>query len=214
MFKFQQKLLLVVCLFTISSVNADEWQLAKETDGIQVFTRSISGSSLKAFKGVVTIPARLTSIVATIDDTSIHTRLFHNTKIAKELKKVSPTESYRYFVTKLPWPVKNRDSIVHSVLKQNKQTKSIQVTLTAAPKYIPVKSGLVRIQQMTGRWLLVPEKNSVKVVYEMSVNPGGNLPTWLVNSMSVDLPFITLKNLRNLVKQPKYQKAHRSFIID
>ena len=215
MFKIEQSLLLIICLLlTIGTVNAEEWKLVKQDDGIQVFTRSAPHSALKAFKGVVSIPARLTSIVATIDDTSVYTQLFYNTKSAKELKKVSDTESYRYFVTKLPWPAQSRDSIVHTVLKQNKQNKNIQITLNGAPKYIPLKPDLLRIKKMAGRWLLVPEKDSVKVVYEMSVDPGGNLPTWLVNNMSVDLPFITLKNLRNLVKQAKYQQAHRSFIFD
>ena len=72
---------------------------------------------------------------------------------------------------------------------------------------------------MTGRWLLVPEKSasgreSIKVLYEMNVDPGGDLPSWLVNNMAVDLPFITLKNLRNLVKRARYQNIDRSFIID
>ena len=218
MFKIGKNLQLVVCLlFTIgmvNAVNADEWKLVKQDNGIQVYTRSSPHSALKAFKGVVSIPARLTSIVATIDDTNVYTQLFHNTKTAKELKKVSDTESYRYFVTKLPWPAQSRDSIVHSVLKQNKQNKSIQITLNGVPKYIPSKPDLLRIKKMTGRWLLVPEKDSVKVVYEMNVDPGGNLPTWLVNNMAIDLPFITLNNLRNLVKQAKYQQAHRSFIVD
>ena len=208
------KLLLIICLLFSNIANADNWQLTKENDGISVYTRTTPGSAFKAFKGVVSIPARLTSIVATIDDTSIYTQLFHNTKSAKELKQVNENESYKYMVTALPWPVQSRDSIVHSVLKQDRKTKTIQITMNGAPKYIPSKKGLVRIQKMSGRWLLVPEKNSVKVVYEMNVDPGGNIPTWLVNNMSVDLPFITLKNLSRLVKKAKYQKARRPFIID
>lgn len=211
--------LILVASFLFSSivsvnVSADSWKLMKESSGIQVFTRTNQGSAFKAFKGVVYIPARLSSIVATIDDTSVYSHLFHNAKNAKDLKRVNRNEAYKYMVTTLPWPATNRDSIVHSVLKQNKQTKTIQITMNGVPKYIPEKRGLVRIKKMTGRWLLIPERNSVKVVYEMSADPGGNLPTWLVNNMSVDLPFITLKNLRTLVKQAKYQNVSDSLIID
>lgn len=205
------RLLVVVSFLFSTSVYADNWQLAKEEGGIQVFTKNTSGSSLKAFKGVISIPTHLGAILATINDTSIYSRLFHNTKQTKELKRVSKIESYRYMVTGLPWPAKSRDSAIHSVLRQDKKTKVIQITLNGVPNYIPVKPNLIRIQKMSGRWLLVPQKDSVKVIYEMSVDPGGSLPTWLVNSMSVDLPFITLSNLRNLVKQEKYQKAKLSF---
>ncbi|HIQ14459.1 MAG TPA: hypothetical protein EYH38_02660 [Leucothrix sp.] len=208
------KLLFVLCLLLSNIAYADNWQLTKEGEGIQVFTRATPGSAIKAFKGVVSIPARLTSIVAIIDDTSVYTRLFYNTKSAKELKKMGDMASYKYVVTALPWPAQGRDSIIHSVLKQDKQSKTIQITMQGVPKYLPLKPGLVRIKKMTGRWLLIPEKESVKVVYEMNVDPGGNLPKWLVNSMSVDLPFSTLKNLRSLVKQAKYQKAKRPFIVD
>lgn len=211
------KLLLIVCLLLPSIVvNAANWKLTKESNGIQVFTRPISGTSLKAFKGVVSIPARLTSIVTTINDTSVYPYLFHGTESAKELKKVNDTESYKYVVTELPWPAQSRDSIIHSVIKQDKKSKTIQITMRGVPKYIPSKPGLVRIQKMTGRWLLVPEKNkkSIKVIYEMNVDPGGNLPKWLVNNMSVDLPFITLANLRDIVRRAKYKNVRRSFIID
>jgi len=208
------KLLIMLCLVSSAIANADNWRLSKEVNGIKVFTQSTVGSSLKTFKGVVSIPARLTSIVAVIDDTSVYPHLFYSTKSAKDLKKVSNTEAYKYLVTSPPWPAQGRDSIVHSVLKQNKQNKSIQITMNGAPQYLPEKPGLVRIKKMSGRWLLVPEKNSVKVVYEMRVDPGGNLPTWLVNSMSVDLPFFTLESLRKLVKQKKYQNLHRAFIVD
>lgn len=211
------KLLLIVCLLLPSIVvNAANWKLTKESNGIQVFTRPISGTSLKAFKGVVSIPARLTSIVTTINDTSVYPYLFHGTESAKELKKVNDAESYKYVVTELPWPAQSRDSIIHSVIKQDKKSKTIQITMRGVPKYIPSKPGLVRIQKMTGRWLLVPEKNkkSIKVIYEMNVDPGGNLPKWLVNNMSVDLPFITLANLRDIVRRAKYKNVRRSFIID
>lgn len=205
----KKTIFLVMTLFVATSLSADNWQLVKEKGGIQVFTRNTPGSSLKAFKGVVSIPASLSAVVATLDDTSVYSQLFHNARNAKELKKVNEFESYKYMVTKLPWPAKSRDSIIHSVLKQDKKSKVIQISMRGAPKYIPAKAGLIRMQKMTGRWLLIPEKKRVKVVYEMSADPGGNLPTWLVNSMSVDIPFITLMNLKKLVKRPKYQKVKR-----
>jgi hypothetical protein len=63
---------------------------------------------------------------------------------------------------------------------------------------------------------IVDKKNSekVKITYELSIDPGGNLPKWLVNTLAVDFPFNTLKNLRQLVKKPLYRDAKRSYIIN
>lgn len=202
------KLVLFSILLCTTSLHADNsWQLVRDKAGIQIFTRNVPGSVLKSFKGVMSIPASLSATVATIDDTSVYSQLFLNAKSSRVLKKVSDLESYKYIVTKLPWPAKSRDSIVHSILKQDKKSKVVQISMRAAPKYIPIKPGLVRIAKMSGRWLLIPQKGNVKVVYEMNIDPGGRLPAWLVNSMSVDMPFVTLSNLRNLVKRAKYQKV-------
>jgi len=209
------KVLLIASVFFSSSLYADNtWQQNKNEDDIRVFTKDVQGTALKAFRGVVTIPARLSSIVAVIDDTSVYVKLFHNAKYAKDLMRVSESEAYKYMITALPWPAVNRDSIIHSNLKQNQKSRVVQITMKSMPNYIPSKTGLVRIQKMTGRWLLVPEGNNVKVFYEMNIDPSGSLPTWLVNAMSIDLPFITLKNLREIVKQDKYRNVKNSYIID
>ena len=42
---------------------------------------------------------------------------------------------------------------------------------------------MVRIQNMKGRWLLTPianDKSNIKIEYEMDLDPGGNIPKWLV----------------------------------
>jgi hypothetical protein len=80
---------------------------------------------------------------------------------------------------------------------------------------LPLKQGMVRIQSLTGQWLLTPlTKGDVSVTYEMSVDPGGNIPKWLVNLMAVDLPFNTLQKLRNIVKEARYVNARMGNIID
>lgn len=52
------------------------------------------------------------------------------------------------------------------------------------------------------------------VAYEMSIDTGGNIPKWVVNSMAVDLPFYTLQNLRKLSGEDKYRIAKINGIID
>lgn len=191
------------------------WTLSKQENGITIYVRDMQGSNLKVFKGMMTIPTRLTTLVATLDDTKIYPQLFHNCKSAKLLKRNGTHEAFNYFITSMPWPVENRDSVVHSVLKQDKDTKKITIRVGSKSEMVATQSNMIRINKMSGYWTFEPAKNgNVKVTYELGVDPGGELPTWLVNALVVDIPFNTLSNLRELVKMPVYKTAKRSYIVD
>ncbi len=210
------KTFFIVTVFISSTAEAkSSWELNKQADGIKVYVRDIPNSKLKSFRGEITIPTRLTSLVAALEDTKVFPRLFHQCKSAKSLKKTGSNEHYNYIVTGMPWPVNPRDSITHSVLRQDKKTKKIDIAVNSKPKMLPEKKGIVRVKHLAGRWEFVPLNNGgVKVVYELSIIPGGKIPTWLVNLLIVDTPFFTLKNLRNLVKEPAYKNAKLGYIID
>ena len=216
MIRLKYRLMYFIILLLMSSIAHanNPWVLSKQANGIQVFVRNTSGSAVKSFKGVVNIPAKLTALVSVIEDTKGYPQLLHHCKSARNIKEVANNQSYKYIVTSMPWPVKDRDAIVHSVMHQNKQNKQVEIKMKASPKSLPFKAGRVRISHMVGRWILTPEKNGTKVVYEMSVDPSGNLPKFLVNALSTDMPFNTLNNLRTLVKKPIYQSAGHGFIVD
>ena len=215
-------ILLITLFFTLvftqifsPSVHAsNSWVLKKEANGIQVFLRNTPGSALKSFKGVINIPARLSTLVAVIEDTKVYPQLLQKCKSARDIKIIGNNQSYKHIITDMPWPVKDRDMIVHSVMQQNKQSKQVEIKMKAAPKMLPLTAGKVRITTMAGRWLLIPEKNGTKVIYEMNVDPAGNLPKWLVNTIPIDMPLNTLNNLRVLVKRPVYKQVKHAFIVD
>ena len=205
----------VISLYLCSVTTAAPWVLNKEENGVKVFVRDTPNSAFRAFKGVTTFPVNLSAVVAALDDVKAYPKYLHQFKSAKVLRKISDTESIRYIVTNMPWPVKDRDVVIHSRLNQNPQSKQVIISLNGEPKTAKQQVGLVRIQKMQGRWVLTPQgKNSVTVAYEMSVDPGGNIPKWLVNTLSVDIPFYTLSNLRKLVQQPIYRQAKLSYITE
>lgn len=209
------KILLLLSFFLSSTIQANNsWTLSKEEDGIKVYVRDTPGFSVQSFRGVITLPDRLVSALAVIEDIKAYPQLLHKCKSARTVTKVSETESIKYLVTDMPWPVKDRDTIVHSVLTQNKGTKQVQIQINAVSKGVELQPDMLRVTKMKGSWQLTPQKNGVTVAYEMNVDPGGSIPKWLVNTMAVDMPFNTLKNLQRLVKKAEYQKAKRSYILE
>jgi hypothetical protein len=45
------------------------------------------------------------------------------------------------------------------------------------------------------------------VTWQHHTEPGGSIPNWLVNKLIVDTPFNTLRNLRSIVQEEKYEKV-------
>ncbi len=216
------KIVMIFTLFCSCTLEAENtWQIAKQEEGIQVYVRDNSKSSLKVFRGVMILSStKLSSLVAVLDDVKIMPQLLHNCKSAEIIKKEDKYSTTLYIVSKMPWPVKNRDSVVHSIMTQDKNTKKVLINMRSNPKAVPLKKGMVRVAAMSGYWEFMPvmvdgkDSKQVKVTYELSIDPGGNLPKWLVNTLAVDFPFNTLKNLRQLVKKPAYRTAKPPNIIN
>lgn len=207
--QFKTIIFIFLCSIAFNSQADNSWQLEKDEEKIKVFVASKAGSALKSFRGTMTIPARISSLVAVIEDVQTLPRWLHNCISARQLKEINQNESYNYIVTDMPWPVADRDTIVHSRLSQNKTSKEVIIKLSASQKHMPPQQGLVRIKNMSGKWQLTSVgKNRIKVVYEMSVDPGGKIPKWIVNAMVVDIPFYTLQKLRTIVKEAKYVNAN------
>ncbi|MGK0270371.1 MAG: ribosome-associated toxin RatA of RatAB toxin-antitoxin module [Cocleimonas sp.] len=216
LFAYSFKLFLFSTLMFSTYVEANsKWRLDKDEEGIKIYLRNTPGSALKSFKSTMTVNRSLSSLLTVIEDTKSYPRWLHNCRSAKLLKQVSETEIVNYVVTDMPWPVADRDAVISASRSQNKSNKRIEIKLRAEPKLLSKVVGKVRIENMHGRWLLTTHgKDKVNVIYEMSIDPGGNIPKWVVNAMAVDLPFYTLDKLRKISKEDKYANAKVKGILD
>ena len=191
------------------------WRLNKEEESIQVYLRNSKNSAAMSFKGTMTVKSKLSSVLAVIGDVSSFPRWLYLCRSAMTLSSSDETRLINYIVLDMPWPLLDRDSLVVTSPSQNKSTKRVEIKMHAEPTYVLKVAGKVRIETMYGRWLLTPVgSGEVNIIYEMTADPGGNIPKWLVNSMIADLPFYTLLNLREVIKEDKYANAKIPGIID
>jgi hypothetical protein len=191
---------------TIGTAKA-QWELVKDKDGIKVFLKTAAGSKIKEFKGVTNVNSSLDSILAVLYDTQACAEWIHNCSQAARLTDISFYEAYIYQVINFPFPVKDRDLILHTVMTQDPETKDVTIKLNSAPDYVS-KTGNVRIKTSAGYYLLKPlPDGTVEVTWQHYTDPGGGVPAWMVNSLLVDTPFKTLENLKKIVHEQKYQEA-------
>ena len=211
---------LLLLLFIINSSfispflsSTDEWQLKKQESGISVYTRTAENSSFKELKSQVQIKTSLSSIIALLNDWDSYPQWVYKCGKSNTIKKINETELIHYQTLIAPWPVDDRDFVVNVKLSQDAKTKTVYQKAVCIPDYIPKVDGHVRITEFKALWTITPLKNGmVNVEYQLLVDPGGNIPAWLVNLAVVDGPFETTFHLKEWVMKAKYQNAKFSYI--
>jgi hypothetical protein len=210
-------LLTLTCfIFFITIANAqDGWKLKTEDEGIKVYTRSVNNSNFKAVKVNCEVPATASQFVAVIMDIKNSVTWAYHTKSATVLKQVSPSELYYYSEVQVPWPVHNRDFISHILVKQDPKTKIITIDAPCLGDYIPQKNGIIRVTNSVGRWTITPTtKDTLKIEYTLALDPGGDVPAWLINLFAAEGPMQTFKNLKLQLQKPAYQHVDLPYIVD
>ena len=194
--------LFTLILFGVSPVFS--WELQKNKNNIKIYTRSVKGSEIKEFKGTTKVKSNLSAFLGLLSDAKACPKWIHQCKSSKVLKTISQTERINYNITDLPFPVTDRDVVIHSKVSQDPKTKIVTVRLTGKKSYKKEVGGLVRVEKLSGYWRFKPLGNGfVQVTYQVHSEPGGSLPGWLINSGVVDMPYETLRKMKKLL--PSYQ---------
>lgn len=215
------KLLLLFMVFFLSQGIAAhfeyDWHLVREEDGIQVYLKKFLDDDVKSFKGVVDIPSSVDSLLAVIIDVEACPDWIHHCTNPTLLLRKAFLEIYHYQIHKLPFPALNREFILHSKVTRSPETGAVLIQINAVPEFCSEKikpctqlsdRQMVRVEHSHGHYLLEPlDKKNTRVTWTHHTNPGGYLPTWLINRLIREVPFRTLQGLRKKVCEEKYQKA-------
>ncbi|MDZ5601881.1 START domain-containing protein [Pseudomonas sp. RP23018S] len=179
--------------------HADNWQVAKDEEGVKVSLSEVAGSKYKAYKGETLIKAPLAKVAAVQEDVAGACAWIHECKSQKLLKHEGDlTWTYTQFNT--PVMVTPRDSVLR-ITTSTGADGSITRKIEEDPAYLPEEKGFVRVTKVEGFWKLVPQGDNTWVTYQVHTEPGGSVPSWLANKFVVDAPFNTLKHLRERVEQ-------------
>lgn len=196
-----------------TAVSDDAWHLKKYEEGIAVYTRTAENSNYKELKAITKIKTSLSSIMALLQDWDSYPSWVYRCGASKTLKVISDHELIHYQTVVAPWPASDRDFVVNVKVTQDPITKVITQRASCLSSFIPELPGMVRIQEFKAAWTLTPsEDGTVTLQYQLLVNPGGNVPAWMVNMAVVDGPFETTSQLKKMVFHAKYQQAKVPYI--
>jgi hypothetical protein len=179
-----------------------DWSLVNNGSWIQVYKSDMSNSTYKRIKVECTIDGTIDKLVQVLNDVNNHKNWIYNTKNAYIIKRVSSSEYYYYTETSLPWPMQNRDAVVHIKFQKDNANHSLNIIAVGEPGYLSSVSGKVRVPRSANTWeVTVPEANKLHIIYIFEADPGGSLPSWLVNSFVNKGPYESFKKLAEILKK-------------
>jgi uncharacterized membrane protein len=190
-------LIMMVLPFTVLS--QDDWDLARNKNDIKIYTRSIENSKLKHHKGVAIIDAPFEQVYQAMINVEEATDWVYNCLESRILQKHNDSVLVYYSTYKAPWPTKNRDLVTKLTYYIEDKTGNGVLIYETAEGYIDLDNKFVRITEYYDITTIVPiGDNQVKIIMEGYTDPGGNIPSWIVNMFIADGPYESMIGLKKI----------------
>ena len=174
------------------------WNLTERGKGVTHYSQSVKGSDLNAYKGVCLIDSSIENVYAFLIDVSRHTSWIAYCSKSAVVEKNSDSDAIQYYDFDVPWPLSNRDIVVHCTTEVDSKTGAITISSSAVKdSVVPLKKDHLRITDAKQKWVIeqiAPEKTRV-TLYSLT-HIKGPAPKLLKKLVSHVIPSTSLKNLR------------------
>jgi len=133
-------LLIVSASFSLHALEID-WQLQKDHNGIQVYTRDVQLESYsadvdsvqKAFRGVAIINTSIKKVLNAMRDVENFDQWLHNCYEPRIVETRPNDTRIVYQKTKTPWPTDDRDSVLEQTLLKQGSAYVLEMKTTSYP---------------------------------------------------------------------------------
>lgn len=175
------------------------WEFVGVIDGVKVWRKESADSALFSFKGEITADVHIAKVLAVFLDRTQRKHWVDRFDDTRELEKPNPLSETYWIKFKLPIGISNRDY----VLKADGTADAENGVFTARIKSVehpkaPVEDCCVRALAKGTYYKFEAIKGSpekTRMVVEVSTDPKGMLPNWLVNLIQKSWPSKTLNGL-------------------
>ena len=197
-----KNLIFSLCLVFTSmlSLNAQDWELASDKEGIKVYTRESPGSSIKEFKAVTVFEANMLYLSDVIIHVEDYAKWYDHCKSVSIISKENDNSYTYYMEIDMPFPFSNRDVV--SVIDRVIEEESILLSIKCKEGIMDPIEGIVRMTISEGSWSLSRiSDNKTQAIHQFKGDPAGNIPGGIVNMFLVGGPINTINNLKEFIKE-------------
>ena len=173
---------LAVLVLVLASPCAGEWQKLFDKLGVIVERRVVVGSSIPEYRATTTSALEPSAIFETLWRHREYPAFIPH---LKRLDVLSDTGDERIAYEQVAVPLaRDRDYTVRIQRRVDAGAQRYQITFTSANEAGPPPDGHhVRVKTIHGSWTIEPgsEGKGSIVRYDVRSEPGGSIPTWVVN---------------------------------
>ncbi|TBW50009.1 lipid-binding protein [Marinobacter halodurans] len=182
-----------------------DWHLQKETGDIRIYTTEVEGSDFEAFKAVADLDVSLAALMAVMINPKSCLEWVHNCSVSEAFGNGNFQDRYAYSVNDMPWPVQDRDYVLRIRTHGDRQSGVVEMDLNAVPGARPGDDDYVRVDQSDTLYRFEPlGPEHTRMTWVQHTEPNGAIPSWLVNSLVIDIPVKSMHSLEKVAHKPRY----------
>lgn len=196
-----QYLTFLILIISSLALNAQDWECAKERDGIKIFTCHDTASSYKLFKGEIDLQSDVNTVSNLIEDVRKFDEWDDDISNIRVLDD-NPGKFFRYYVQyDVQWPFEDRDLCVEAEIRTDSNTSNRIISSRSDPEAVPEVPEFVRIKKYWQKWTITPTgAGKVHLILEGFVDPAGDIPAWLANLAITNAPLNMLRKIREILE--------------
>jgi hypothetical protein len=181
-----------------NSVGDGNWVKDSIRKGFTLYTRSEPNSKILGIKIEGKIKAPVDQVMAQLRDVENSTDWTPGLLIKSTIEDVDDKTAYTYSLSNMPWPLYDRDMILHNELLLDKKRKLLFILSKSVehPKAIDIPDRVVRAHLGYSNLGMRPlDKENTYVELTVFIDPRGSIPSWLINFYQKKWPLSFLKSL-------------------
>jgi len=191
----------LILMISGMELKAQEWEFAKERDGIKIYTSHDTASSYKLFKGEIDLHSDVNTVSNLVEDVLNFDKWDDDISLIKVLG-AEPGRSIRYYVQyDVPWPATDRDLCVKSEIRTDPVTGERVILSWSDPEALPEDPEFIRIEKYWQKWTITSSvAGKVHLTLEGYADPAGDIPAWIVNLAITNTPLNMLRKIRETLE--------------
>ena len=203
------KKLFVMMIFMLFGSNATfaalgEWEKIGDSDGVVTLRKEVPDSPVVAFRGEALIEDSMARIAGVLEAVEREKEWMADVVETYNIEKLSESDRWEYNRTKTPWPLQDRDFVIHSTVSfkaEPEPTLTIKMNSAENEKKPPL-SGVVRGALIDSTFVLkFLEEKKTFFTCEIHADPKGAIPKWVVNLFQKSWPLDTISGLRRQLQK-------------
>ena len=191
-----------------------QWELKREQKDIRIYTSKVLGSEFLAIKGEMHVNAKVSALVALVKDVARCPEWADLCRESRIVEQSSANAETIYMLSDAPFPIQDRDVVARTLWQTDTLSGRVSMLSTAmslveSSVLMPLQKNTLRVINADTQWHFTPVSDSVVLVENFAhIDPTGPMPAWIINLLSINSPFKSLREMRKIIESESESKAN------